>query len=84
MRERSSERPTADEPERAVIVAVLPQGTDPGRETEELRELLRTAHADTAATVVQHRERPDRRTYVGKGKVEEVKETVEQVGARSW
>jgi GTP-binding protein HflX len=80
VRDRQSERRNSDDPERAVIVAVLPQGTDPGAETEELRELLRTAHADIVATVVQHRERPDRRTYVGKGKVDELKEAVEASG----
>jgi GTPase len=60
------------EPERGLAVAVLP----PGREAEELaelRELARTAGVQTVDEVVQHRSRPDPRSYVGKGKLEELK-----------
>ncbi len=48
----------------------------PGREAEELaelRELARTAGVQTVDEVVQHRSRPDPRSYVGKGKLDELK-----------
>ena len=35
------------------------------------------------AELVQHRERPDPRTYVGKGKLEELKEAFKRSGAES-
>ncbi len=59
--------------ERALVVAVLPKGVDGAEELLELRELARTAGVEVVAELVQHRERPDRRTYVGKGKLEELK-----------
>jgi GTP-binding protein HflX len=74
------EQPSAA-PERGVLLAVLPPGADPGRATAELRELLRTAHVDPVATVVQHRASPDPATYVGRGKLEELRETCARVEA---
>ena len=67
-------RPRAEpEPERGLLVAVLPQGVDGEEELDELRELARTAGVNPVAHVVQHRERPDPRSYVGRGKVDELK-----------
>src|SRR5919198_808340 len=63
------------EPERGLVLAVLAQGVDPTEELGELRELARTAGVDPVAELVQHRPQPDRRTYVGKGKVEELKQS---------
>jgi GTP-binding protein HflX len=60
-------------PERGLVVAVLAQGIDADDELGELKELARTAGVDPIAEIVQHRERPDPRTYVGKGKLEELK-----------
>ena len=68
------------EPERGLAVAVLP----PGREAEELaelRELARTAGVRTVEEVVQHRSRPDPRSYVGKGKLEELKRSFAEASA---
>jgi GTP-binding protein HflX len=68
------------EPERGLAVAVLP----PGREAEELaelRELARTAGVQTVDEVVQHRTRPDPRSYVGKGKLEELKRSFGEASA---
>ncbi|HWH05023.1 MAG TPA: hypothetical protein VNT23_01140, partial [Gaiellaceae bacterium] len=62
------------EPERAFVLAVLASGADPADELGELRELARTAGARVVAELVQHRDRPDPRSYVGKGKLEELKE----------
>jgi GTP-binding protein HflX len=67
---RTETRP--DGPERAVLAAVLRPGADPG-ELAEMRELLDTAGVDVVGEVVQHRSAPDARTYVGSGKVEELR-----------
>jgi GTPase len=53
---------------------VLAQGVDAEEELAELKELARTAGVEPVAELVQHRDRPDPRTYVGKGKLEELKQ----------
>jgi GTP-binding protein HflX len=60
-------------PERGLVLAVLPKGRDAADELAEIRELARTALVEPVAEVVQHRVHPDPRTYVGKGKLDEVK-----------
>jgi GTPase len=67
--------------ERALVVAVLPKGTDGVEELLELQELARTAGAEPVSELVQHRVHPDRRTYVGKGKLEELKAAYADAGA---
>jgi len=67
-----SQRPPTVEPERGFLVAVHPENAE--AELAELRELTRTALVEPVAELVQHRPRPDRRSYVGKGKLEELKE----------
>ncbi len=47
----------------------------------ELRELARTAGVHTVDEVVQHRSRPDPRSYVGKGKLEELKRAFGEASA---
>jgi GTP-binding protein HflX len=74
--------PGAD-PERGFIVAVLPKGADPGEELAEIRELARTAGVEPVATLVQPRLRPDPATYVGKGKLEELKHAFSESPAES-
>jgi GTPase len=61
------------EPERGFVVAVLAPGVDEDDELAELRELLRTAGVTPVAELVQHRASPDPRTYLGKGKLEELR-----------
>jgi GTP-binding protein HflX len=70
---------TSTEPpeERAVVAAMLPQGVDEDAALEEIRELLRTAGVKTAGTVVQRRVDPHPTTFLGSGKVEELKRLVE-------
>jgi GTP-binding protein HflX len=62
------------EPERGFVVAVLAQGAVPDEELAELEELARTAGVEPVDSLTQHRARPDPRTYVGKGKLAELKE----------
>jgi GTP-binding protein HflX len=61
------------EPERGFVVAVLAPGVDEDDELAELRELLRTAGVTPVAELVQHRVSPDPRTYLGKGKLQELR-----------
>jgi GTPase len=70
-------------PERGFIVAVLPPGADTDGELAEVRELARTAGVETVGELVQHRGQPDRRSYVGKGKLEELKQAFGATGAES-
>ena len=60
--------------ERAVLVGLV--GREGAVESDsrmaELAELVRSAGAHTAASTVQHRDRPDPRTLVGEGKLQEV------------
>jgi GTP-binding protein HflX len=71
------------EPERAFLVAVLRPETDESEELGEVRELMRTAGVEPVGELVQRRAAPDPRTYVGKGKFEELKAQVAESGAES-
>jgi GTPase len=71
------------EPERGFLVAVLGQGVDENEELAEMRELLRTAGVEPVGELVQRRQAPDPRTYVGKGKLAELKEAVSRSDAES-
>jgi GTP-binding protein HflX len=55
------------------VVGVFPKGVDGEEELAELRELARTAGVVPVGELVQHRNSPDRRTFVGKGKLSELK-----------
>jgi GTP-binding protein HflX len=70
----------SDRPERALLAAVLRPDADPG-ELAEMRELLETAGAEVVGELVQHRTAPDPRTYVGSGKVEELRALAKQLDA---
>jgi GTPase len=61
------------QPERGFVVAVLAPAVDAEQELAELKELAATAGVEPVGELVQHRPRPDPRTYVGKGKLEELK-----------
>jgi len=74
MATRQPDRSWAAEPERGLLLAVLAQGADAADELSELEELARTARVEPVGQVVQHRRLPDARTYVGKGKLEELKQ----------
>jgi len=63
-------------------LAVLARGADES-ELAEVRELALTAGVDPVGAVVQHRAKPAPRTYVGKGKIEELKQAYREAGAES-
>ena len=63
------------------MLAVVAPAADPEEELAELKELARTAGVEPAAEVVQHRRRPDARTYVGKGKLAALKHAYAESGA---
>ncbi|HLM34684.1 MAG TPA: GTPase HflX [Gaiellaceae bacterium] len=75
--------PRSPEPERGLVLAVLAQGADADAELAEVEELARTAGVEPVARIVQHRGRPAQRTYVGKGKLEEVQQRFAEAGAES-
>ena len=79
----SAQRPeqelTRQGPERALVIASLDvSGDEEEDRLRELGELLRTAGAEVVETLVQHRERPLPRTYLGTGKLEELVELVKR------
>src|SRR6478735_880649 len=61
------------EPERGFLVGVYPKGADGAEELAELTELARTAGVAPIGSLVQHRAHSDPRTFVGKGKLTELK-----------
>ena len=73
---------TREKTEKFVLVGVqTAEGDDTADSLAELAELIKTAGGECVATVIQNREAVHSGTYIGKGKVEEVKEIVAQTGA---
>jgi GTP-binding protein HflX len=60
---------------------VLSQDADEEAELGEIRELARTAQVEPVGELVQHRARPEPRSYVGKGKLDELKQAWKASGA---
>jgi GTP-binding protein HflX len=69
------------EPERGFVLAVLAPGIDRDEELGELHELARTAGVKVVGELVQSRPRPESRTFVGKGKLEELKAAYKEADA---
>lgn len=68
--------------ERVILVGVSEQDGDDTKDSlEELKELVATAGAVTEGMVIQNRERIHPGTYVGTGKVSEIKEMLAATGA---
>ncbi len=68
--------------ERLVLIAVATvDGDDTADSLDELEELIQTAGACSVAKVIQNRESVHSGTYIGKGKIEEVKEMLETLDA---
>ncbi len=61
-----------EEPERAFIAAIARPGQRIDADLAELEELLATAQCQTVGNLVQRRDQPEQRTYLGSGKVEEL------------
>ena len=64
---------------RSVVFAVVPgRRGEPGEDEQlgEIKDLLRSADMDWVADVIQHRDSPNPRTYLGKGKMGELRETI--------
>ena len=71
-----------EEAEQVIMVGVsVEDGDDAMDSLDELEELLRTAGAEVAGTVMQNREMIHPGTYVGKGKVEEIRRMLAATGA---
>jgi GTPase len=75
--------PRSPEPERGFVLAVLAQGVDADDELAEIEELARTAGVEPIGRIVQRRARPAQRTYVGKGKITELKGAFAESGSES-
>ena len=68
--------------ERVILVGVSEQDGDDTRDSiEELAELVKTAGAEVVGTVIQNRESVHPGTYVGKGKVDEIYQMMQELGA---
>ena len=75
---------TAEKPERAILVGVCRQGMrfEQAKEyLDELAFLALTAGARSVRSFIQKLEKPVNSTYVGKGKLEEIKEAIEEAEA---
>jgi GTP-binding protein HflX len=72
---------TAEKQEKAVLVGVMTPNESEAQEKEYLEELqflVETAGAETRNTFMQKLQRPDRATFVGSGKLEDIKAYVIQ------
>ena len=68
--------------ERVILAAVQTEDGDDTRQSlAELRDLAETAGADAVATVIQNREAVHPATYLGKGKLEEIRELIYDLDA---
>lgn len=73
---------TAERQEQIILVGVTTSDNDDTEQSlDELEELGQTAGAVTLAKVIQNREKIHPGTYIGKGKIEEVKALVEELEA---
>jgi GTPase len=72
--------PTAKPVERAIVVASMSVARDEEEDRiAEIRELLLTAGAETVDVVVQHQDHPHPRTFLGKGRLDELMWQVKEV-----
>ena len=68
--------------ERVILIGVsLQDGDDTQESLEELEELAQTAGAQTVGKVIQNREQIHPGTYIGKGKIEEVRQMAYELEA---
>ncbi len=75
---------TQQELEKVILVGVCDnEGDDTEDSLAELAELVQTAGAQAVETIIQNREHVHPGTYVGSGKVEEIREAIARTGATS-
>lgn len=68
--------------EKVILVAVATSDSEYVEESvAELAELAKTAGAETVGTLIQNRESVHPGTYLGRGKIEELMELIEETGA---
>lgn len=71
-----------EEMEKVILVGVSTGDHDDTEQSlDELGDLVKTAGAEVVAKVIQNREAMHPGTYVGKGKIEEIKELLWELGA---
>ena len=71
-----------NETEKVILVGVSLSDQDDTKESlEELKDLVSTAGAETAGMLIQNREQQHPATYVGKGKIEELKNMIWELRA---
>lgn len=71
-----------EQEERVILVAAsMSDGDDTKESLDELEELVKTAGALTVAKVIQNRESAHPGTYIGKGKIEEIREMLQEYDA---
>lgn len=71
-----------EQEERIILLGVATQENDDTEESlDELEELAKTAGAVTVAKVIQNRESVHPGTYIGKGKIEEVRNLIYELSA---
>lgn len=76
--------PVADGEERAILVDLITEGTDPFQvedDLDELAMLARTAGATVCRRLTQTRSQPDPRFFLGSGKVQELALLAQETGA---
>ncbi|RUT35970.1 GTPase HflX [Paenibacillus zeisoli] len=75
-------------PDKAVLVSLVTNevkrsGIDPEYSLNELVQLAETAGVEIADVIVQNKETPDTRWFIGKGKVEELRAAIDALGANT-
>lgn len=75
-------------PDVAVLVSLVTSevkrsGIDPAYSLDELVQLAQTAGVEVAEIIVQNKDKPDFRWFIGKGKVEELRTILEDKGANT-
>lgn len=68
---------------RAILVGIEDGSGETEQMLDELSRLLDTSGGETYARLIQAREKPDARTYIGSGKIEELRELCESGGVKA-
>ena len=67
--------------ERVVLMGVYPRGDDAETSLYELKALAETAGCEVLEGLLQRRDTPDPKSYVGSGKAQELRAVVDSTGA---